>query len=268
MVGSVLAASEEKKKNPQPLLSIDELPSLYTRPEPELECVEPEAGSLEQSVTSLRKWAEPYTNQCQQTCQMVMEKVEEVYRSVEPAVATSVSTVSAQTSTVHPPPLILCIFSTCFPCSRGVPVPERPSSQPVPQRGGGGLLGAAGAVPGQRIQGEESGVSSRSDGPERLCVLPPANGVPTEGEQGPGAHLGPAGPRRPGESLERAALRQKAAEGRSRRQRRQQLRRKVQSGSMGETRRSGTLRRRWVSSCTPGQALSRSQSCQMLLFVL
>lgn len=57
---------------------------------------------------------------------------------------------AAQTSTVHPPSPFLCSFSTCFTCSRRVPVPEQSSSQPVPQRGSGRLFRAAGALPGKR----------------------------------------------------------------------------------------------------------------------
>ncbi|XP_068160734.1 apolipoprotein O, b [Antennarius striatus] len=98
--GSVLA----QDRKPQAALSIDQLPSLYTRPEGKSQYVAREAGPLEQSLTSVRKWAEPYTDRCQHAGQEAQQKLEEVYRTVEPVVDRSRAAVTGASRFLRDPP--------------------------------------------------------------------------------------------------------------------------------------------------------------------
>uniref|UniRef100_A0A8D3CYH1 MICOS complex subunit n=1 Tax=Scophthalmus maximus TaxID=52904 RepID=A0A8D3CYH1_SCOMX len=74
-----------------------QLPSLYTSPDAGPRGAEPEAGLLEQSVASLRKQAEPYTDQCRvRVTRLALQSdtLRYIIRAVEPTVNTSVTTVT------------------------------------------------------------------------------------------------------------------------------------------------------------------------------
>ncbi|XP_067295778.1 apolipoprotein O, a isoform X2 [Pseudorasbora parva] len=71
---SVLAAAADDK--PSSTLSVDEL-SLYTRPpQQKIQYVEPEKGSVEESISSLRTLVEPYASWCQGVYGTVKPKVD------------------------------------------------------------------------------------------------------------------------------------------------------------------------------------------------
>ncbi|XP_067295777.1 apolipoprotein O, a isoform X1 [Pseudorasbora parva] len=81
---SVLAAAADDK--PSSTLSVDEL-SLYTRPpQQKIQYVEPEKGSVEESISSLRTLVEPYASWCQQTASSAKQTVQGVYGTVKPKV--------------------------------------------------------------------------------------------------------------------------------------------------------------------------------------
>lgn len=77
--GTVFAAADDGKKEATAPLHLDDL-SLYTAPQQKSRYVEPEAGELEQSVATLRKSVEPYTDWCQGTYDKIKPKVQSVVR--------------------------------------------------------------------------------------------------------------------------------------------------------------------------------------------
>ncbi|XP_031141998.1 MICOS complex subunit MIC26-like [Sander lucioperca] len=72
------AAVDGETEPPGPLLR-DEL-SLYTAPPQKSQYVEPEAGQLEQSVATIRKSTEPYTEWCQGTYNKIKPRVQSVVK--------------------------------------------------------------------------------------------------------------------------------------------------------------------------------------------
>ncbi|KAG5268123.1 hypothetical protein AALO_G00208500 [Alosa alosa] len=101
MSGTVFAANEAKQN--KDTLMIDEL-SLYTAPQTRLKYQEPAAGHVVEGIATLRKAAEPYTSLCQQTGATAMEKVQEVYETVEPSISTSLQLAKDANELLNDPP--------------------------------------------------------------------------------------------------------------------------------------------------------------------
>ncbi|KAM9826847.1 apolipoprotein O, b [Neosynchiropus ocellatus] len=92
LLSSAVLAEEEKKRRRRSTVSIDELPSLYTSPEEESRSVAPEHAAVERNVAAARKWAEPYTRQCEVAAHFLREKAELLYRRVEPPATVAIAT--------------------------------------------------------------------------------------------------------------------------------------------------------------------------------
>ncbi|XP_053714742.1 MICOS complex subunit MIC26-like [Synchiropus splendidus] len=103
LLSSAVLAEEEKKRR-RSTISIDELPSLYTSPEAESRRVEPERSAMEQNVAAARKWAEPYTRQCEVAAHFLKEKLEHVYGRVEPPATVAVATATDVYNFLSEPP--------------------------------------------------------------------------------------------------------------------------------------------------------------------
>lgn len=76
---SAAAADGEKEEAAAPLHR-DELSLYAAPPQQKSRYVEPEAGHLEESVATLRKTAEPYTDRCRGTYDKIKPKVQSVVR--------------------------------------------------------------------------------------------------------------------------------------------------------------------------------------------
>lgn len=76
---TVFAAARDGEEKATAPLHRDQL-SLYTAPQQKSRSVEPEAGRLEESVATLRKLVEPYTDWCQVTYDKIKPKVQRVVR--------------------------------------------------------------------------------------------------------------------------------------------------------------------------------------------
>ncbi|XP_027031362.2 apolipoprotein O, b isoform X1 [Tachysurus fulvidraco] len=91
LVSGRVFAADENEESESSLLT-DEL-SLYSTPHTRVPCGKPEVGSMEQSVASLRKSAEPYTAWFQEKSSYTLDKAEEYYKTMEPVIDASVRTV-------------------------------------------------------------------------------------------------------------------------------------------------------------------------------